>query len=246
MKTEYTESQYSSNYPDGVENHWWNLVRNRFIHRILRAIDPPMSAVIEIGCGRGVVVGYLRKNGVNCSGVELAAVQPMHDAAGHVRTGISAFDLPAAERASYEVVLLLDVLEHLPDPREFLGRVLEHYPNARQLVITVPARPELWSNYDQHYGHFLRYTTKQLEQMMLGLCLRPKSIGYFFHALYLPAWLLAKSKKDRETDIIAPQGWRRLAHRFVSYLLVIDAVLLPSGLPGSSAYAVCDIDRAPA
>jgi hypothetical protein len=246
MKTEYTDSQYSSNYPDGVENHWWNLVRNRFIHRMLRAIDPPMPAVIEIGCGRGVVVGYLREKDVDCSGVELAAVEPMRDAARHVRTGISAFDLPAAERARYEVVLLLDVLEHLPEPREFLAQVLEHFPNARKLIITVPARPELWSNYDEHYGHFLRYTIKQLEQMMIGLRLRPESAGYFFHALYLPAWLLAKFKRDRATEVVAPQGWKRLAHRFIAFLLMMDAALLPSKLPGSSAYAVCDIERAPA
>ncbi len=245
MKTEYSDSQYSSNYPDGVENHWWNLVRNDFIHRLVRRLGVPHPAVIEIGCGKGIVVSYLRKRGVNCVGAELADVQPVPGAEQHVRAGTSAFDLPAEERAGYDIIMVLDVLEHLPDPQQFIRSLIKAYPNARSMIVTVPACAELWSNYDEHYGHFMRYSTDQLISMLREAGLAPIATGYFFHSVYLPALLGAKLKRDRAVDISAPRGLMLWLHKAVFYGLALDARLLPARMRGTSAYAVCDIASAP-
>jgi SAM-dependent methyltransferase len=242
MTTEYSDAQYASNYPDGVERHWWNLVRNRFILQLVRKICRSGSRIIEIGCGRGVVVEYLRNHGVDCVGVELAAVEPMRAVLKHVQSGISAFDLPYEERARYDAVLLLDVLEHLPDPRGFLDQVLKAYPNARRLIVTVPGRPELWSNYDVHYGHYRRYTLDDLDGLFQDPRLRLSAKGYFFHGIYLPALLLAKAGRDRAIDIIPPKGWGNVLHRLIAFLLMAEAYLVPARCPGTSAFAVSEVD----
>lgn len=241
MSTEYSDAQYASNYPDGVERHWWNLVRNGFIRRLVDKTCRADSAIMEIGCGRGIVVQYLRDRGFDCEGVELAVVEPMRGVVGYVRSGVSAFDLPEVDRARFDIVLLLDVLEHLPDPQDFIGRVLQAYPNARRLIVTLPACPELWTNYDEHYGHYRRYVLDDLPALFRDPALRVKASGYFFHGVYLPARLLAGAGKDRAVDIVPPKGLNRLIHRLVAFVLAIDARVLPSRWRGTSLFAVVEV-----
>ncbi len=244
MKTEYTDSQYSSNYPDGVQYHWWNLARNDFIARLLQSLPTTRQCVLEVGCGRGIVVDYLRRRGVDCDGIELAEVTPVAGVADHITSGASAFDLPIEAKSKYNIIMALDVLEHLPTPEEFLRDLVESFPGVTEVIITVPARPELWSNYDEHYGHFRRYTKQGLEELVLASGASPSTCGYFFHGVYPVALVGSLLKKDRGINIPSPKGWRRLAHKLVSGVLALDARWLPRSLPGTSAYAVCHVDRA--
>lgn len=237
MKTEYSEHQYHSNYPDGVGKHWWNLVRNNHIHRILSRIGGDDLRALEVGCGRGIVVGYLRERGVNCVGVELADVKPMPGIAEYVRARTNALDLTAQERREYNTILLLDVIEHLPEPLPFIRNLLEAFPNLKHLVLTVPARQELWSNYDEYYGHYRRYSLEDLEDLSHPLGMEPMSKGYFFHGVYPLALLGAKRGRDREINIASPRGIGKWVHRLVSYALILDSKWVPGKVPGTSAFA---------
>ena len=118
--------------------------------------------------------------------------------------GSSAFDLPAAMRESFSALLLLDVLEHLPEPTEFLRRCEQAFPNARHVLVTVPARMEIWSNYDEYNGHFRRYTLETIARVADGTSLALRDSGYFFHALYAAARALSATTKQRETRLSAP------------------------------------------
>src|SRR5688572_7908106 len=110
MKSEYSADQYQTNYPDGIEQHWWNIARNRRILRLVgrHAIAGP---ILEVGCGRGIVVAHLRQHGIPCDGVELAPAVPVAGASDFVVTNTDALLLPAEQRASYRTILMLDVVE---------------------------------------------------------------------------------------------------------------------------------------
>lgn len=234
MTTAFSDEQYDSNYPDGAEHHWWFLARSRIVASAIKAFAGPESSVLEVGCGRGIVVKSLREAGIDCSGVELAKARPIASAEKHVRVGMDAVELPGAERQRYDTLLLLDVIEHLSDPAAFLRNLAGAFPHVRHVVITVPARQELWSNYDEFYGHFRRYTPEMLETLssQLGWSLDRK--GYFFHLVYLPAWIMARLGISRETRLKPPRGLGRVIHRMISFATVLDHYLLPRGLPGTS------------
>ena len=75
-------------------------------------------------------------------------------------------DLP-----TYDCVLALDVIEHLDDDRQAvrqLGRLLTK--NGR-LIISVPALPELFSEFDEVQGHRRRYTQQLLRSCLEESCL---------------------------------------------------------------------------
>jgi SAM-dependent methyltransferase len=235
MATEFSDDQYELAYPDGIENHWWNLARNRILTNIVKKFAG--AVVLDVGCGRGLVVKYLRDRGIDCTGVELAMARPLVSVRGHVRVGMDAWDLPLAERIRYDTILLLDVIEHVPDPASFLKRLCEGFPNLTRLVITVPACQELWSNYDECYGHCRRYSLEMLKSTSItpaGACL---FAGYFFHLAYPVGWAAAHLAKKRQTTLHAPQGIGIWLHKLISWAMILDYFIFPGSLPGMSALA---------
>ena len=100
------------------------------------------------------------------------------------------------------------------------------------MLVTVTARQELWSEWDHHYGHFRRYDLPSLRATLDAAGLKPLSAGYFFHALYLPAFLLPGDKL-RSTSVKAPSVlW---FHAVVGAAFLAEERILPSALPGTSA-----------
>ena len=179
--TEFSGNQFALAYPDGIENHWWHLARNRIIASVIKAFAGSNASVLDVGCGQGIAVKYLRDEGIDCSGVEPGEVTPLIGIGDYVRVGIDAEGLPPSESARFDTILLLDVNEHVSEPVTFLQQLFVVFPNLSHVIITVPARRELWSNYDDFYGHYRRYTIEMLRDLSLELGVSHTWESYFFH-----------------------------------------------------------------
>jgi hypothetical protein len=150
MTTTFTADQYEESYPHGVERYFWNIARNAIIARSLKQSGMNGWPLLEIGCGRGIIVEHLRSRGVDCVGCELAAVPVPNHLREVVFNRTDFADLPAGQRCKFRGALLCDVIEHLPEPVAFLHKVREALPALEGLLVTVPARQELWSEWDRH------------------------------------------------------------------------------------------------
>lgn len=234
--TAYSPQQYEQNYPAGIENYFWNLARNHIIIDALRANGLAGKRVLEVGCGPGIVVRYLRAHGIDCDGCDLGMPPVPPDLAGQIHTGTDACDLDEAVRNQVEVLLLCDVLEHVPDPVLFLERLRAAYPKAAHLVVTVPARREVWSNYDDHFGHRCRYDRPTLAREMEGAGFPVTRVRYCFHALYLVMLLVGLVRRRRSVAFQVP-GWLGL-HRWMACYCQWESKLLPGSMVGSSLVAV--------
>ncbi|MCP4951566.1 MAG: class I SAM-dependent methyltransferase [Proteobacteria bacterium] len=237
MTTTYTDEQYELAYPPGIEHHWWSAARNKLIAKLLleKCAD---GNFLEVGCGKGVVVKGLRREGRDVRGVELANVQPLSGVEQWVDSGVDACDLALETRLAYDGLLLLDVIEHLPDPEEFLNKLVESFPNVSFVIVTVPAGRELWSNYDEFSGHHRRYSLDMLENMGATLGWTLDKAEYFFRLSYLPMRLMTLLGIDRRIKMVAPGKALRPLHRLVCAISRFEQALLPRGVRGSSAYAV--------
>ena len=194
--------------------------------------------MLDVGCGRGLTVDFLRKAGVDCHGVELAEVEPLPDVRPFVHPSQDAFALPEDLRRRVTVLLLLDVVEHLPAPEAFLAGCVLHFPSFARLIVTVPARPELWSNYDDFYGHMRRYDQGSLEALIRPVASHRADTGYFFHSLYpvMRAQLAVASARP-----LAHQAPRwRWPHRVAGRLFDLEERLLPARWYGTSLWGVAD------
>jgi SAM-dependent methyltransferase len=88
------------------------------------------------------------------SGELPAFCQPMHGTLA---------DLPDSERA--DSILYTDVLEHIEDDREEIGRAVEHLRVGGHLIVLCPAHQSLFSPFDEAVGHYRRYDKGMLRNL---------------------------------------------------------------------------------
>jgi hypothetical protein len=214
-ETAFDSAQFESSFPAGIEHDYWTVARNAFIADAIRLarVEGAWAGgpIMEVGCGSGLVTKALHDAGFPVRGVDLGTPQPIPGAEALLSLGIEAADLPLRQREAVELVLLPDVIEHLPEPAAFMAGLIGIFPRLMGIIITVPARPELYSDYDRYYGHFRRYTPELVAQHFDAAGFATVSWSYAFRGLYLAARLMQITGVRRQTTRLAPRF--PLAHK---------------------------------
>lgn len=239
--TEFNEEQFLMAYPDGVENNYWTIARNLILNKGLTRNKLDNKKILEIGCGRGGVVNFLRNKGFDCYGVELAPIKISVNLEPYVKTDTDFKDLDTAFKDSIEVVMVLDVIEHLPDDSAFLESIKKNFRNLKYIFISVPARQDIWSNYDEYYGHYRRYNITDLRQTISKVGFDDIATQYFFHSLYMPAKIMKILGIRRGIQINSPKGFAIFINKLLGWLFYLEYIILPSRIFGSSILGVSKV-----
>lgn len=113
---------------DQDQHHWWFVARRRILAEVTRrVVRPPQEArLLEVGCGTGHNLGMFAQFG-KLDACELDAVARglASDRLGRPVLEARLPDLSMFEARSYDVIALLDVLEHVPDDRASLQAILK-------------------------------------------------------------------------------------------------------------------------
>lgn len=182
----------------------------------------------------------MRKAGFDAYGCDLGDPWIHEEARPFVFLKTDFADIDKELRNRVTTILLLDVLEHIEQPVTFIETIFRAFPALRSLIITVQARQELWSNYDEHCRHFLRYDVTELRKLALRSCLSIKSYSYFFHALYVRALLMKKLGMKRKAAFGAPKASR--LHGLLGIAFWAERQLLPKNVYGTSLICACAKD----
>lgn len=67
---------------------------------------------------------------------------------------------PEKINRKFDLILLADVLEHIPDDREAVSWIYEHLNEEGYALLTVPAHQFFWTQMDEVVGHYRRYSRK--------------------------------------------------------------------------------------
>ena len=241
MSTKYNTDQFELNYPINIDQHFWTRARSKIISRKIKTQPVEIKRWLEVGCGTGVVTKYLRSQGISVDGCELADVPKHLRKLDNLTFNQDATQLPLQIREQYDGILLLDVLEHVENRVEFLDQLSSSFPNVKQLILTVPARSELWTNYDEFYGHFLRYNLHDLEEEVSKTTWNVRHKQYIFHILYFVMLFVKVIRNNRKVDM-SPSlaGSQRMIHYLAKSICEFDEILLPKKFLGSSVLSILE------
>lgn len=148
------------------QTHWWFVARRQILAAVIARLHLPQAArILEIGCGTGANLAMLRQQGQLCAMEYDAQARDIANALAlcPVLAGGLPQPVPFAD-GTFDLVCLLDVLEHIEDDVAALARVARLLKPGGRVLLTVPAYQWLWSAHDSAHHHFRRYTAAGLRR----------------------------------------------------------------------------------
>ena len=177
--------EYAAVYRDLYERHWWFRAREKMLLREIEGHRPATGwgSVLDVGCGNGLFFDRLARFG-EVWGVESDESLVPADSRHRARIHLGPFDSTFEPGRRFGLVLMLDVLEHLPDPVAALRKAAGLLEPGGRVLITVPAFQLLWTSHDDLNRHFVRYRRPRLAAVVEQAGLVMLSDHYFFHWLF--------------------------------------------------------------
>jgi len=202
---------YGKSYKELYERHWWWRARERLILDVLRAHQPASrwQRILDVGCGDGLFFDQLLQFG-EVTGVESAESLVSPDGPHRSRIHVGAFDSRLQLSDGFSLVLMLDVLEHLPDPGAALRYALQLLAPGGTVLVTLPAFNVLWTNHDVINQHCTRYTKRTFCKLAREAGLHIEIERYFFHWLFpvkIAARIVEHISRSRPTPARVPNLW---------------------------------------
>jgi 2-polyprenyl-3-methyl-5-hydroxy-6-metoxy-1,4-benzoquinol methylase len=153
--------------------HWRRTYRRRW-SAVAPALPAGRTRVLDVGCAAGFFLDVVRERGHEGYGVELSPAigRDARERLGADRVHVGTLAASPFPRASFHLVTLWDVVEHLPDPAAVLRLAREHLrPDGHLLLETQNVESRFarllgrkWQHFKhaEHLYHFAPETIRRL------------------------------------------------------------------------------------
>lgn len=195
LNTSGMNRNFYKNYFEIEKKHWLMRVRRQIIVDNLNKYFSKKSSeikVLDFGCGSGIFVDELQKKGYQIFGTDISEEAIKY---GELR-GINNLKIQDSHKLDYpdnnfDVVLSMDVLEHLEDESWAVREVERILKPGGKFIIMVPAYQFLWGVQDEVAHHYRRYTLGGLKNKISNSgSFNIKYSTYFNTFLFLPIALV--------------------------------------------------------
>ncbi|MDF2494426.1 class I SAM-dependent methyltransferase [Sphingomonas sp.] len=167
--------------------HWWYRARRDILADYLTREGrlPKDARILEIGCGTGHNLPMLAQFGrVDAIEIDPAARDVASQRLGKPVGESPLPALPGVPDAHYDLIAVLDVVEHIEDDVAALRAMRARLAPGGKILITVPAHQWMWSAHDVVNHHHRRYSKTTLAKAIEDAGLRPRTLGYFNSLLF--------------------------------------------------------------
>ena len=178
-----------------IASHWYYRSKAAALHQAVGRLKP--RHLLDVGAGSGFFSRHLLAHAGAQSAlcVDIGYPGDRDDTEGgkpvRYRRDIGPTDC--------DLVLMMDVLEHVDDDRGLVRHYAERVPAGAHFLVTVPAFRFLWSGHDVFLEHKRRYRLDEIEQVLREAGLEVVRGAYFF-GLVFPLAAAIRLATRRETQ----------------------------------------------
>lgn len=179
-----------------VENHhWWHQHKREVIFKLAKRFANK-GKVLDIGAGTGKILAEFKKIGWQVEGVDGEKEALVWSKKRGIKLKFMDFEKEALpfKNNSFDLILALDVLEHLKDDKKVLAEIKRVAKKRSMIIISVPAYEKLFDYWDKIVGHQRRYSRQMLRQLIKSQNLQIEYLSYWFMYIFLPAVIIRKLK----------------------------------------------------
>lgn len=218
--------------------HWWYRARREILSDFLKRWGgvPAGARILEIGCGTGHNLPMLAEFGeIDAIEIDETAAAKASERLGKQVGSSPLPELEGVAPGSYDLVAVLDVIEHVEDDVAALKAIATALKPGGQILITVPAHQWMWSAHDVVNHHKRRYSKKTLAAALEAAGLRHRKLGWF-NSLLFPVAVAARfagklTGKDDSDDSPPPKLLNTVFEKiFALERHLVGRVPLPPGL----------------
>lgn len=230
-----SETHYDSMAVNDV-NYWWHYNRIRMVNSLLSRysqVEKSSARILDFGCGTGGALYSLQKYygfkevlGVDISSTAIRYAKGRGDCYHQIEYGD--YDYVDGK----DIVLCLDVLEHIEDDRCMISGVLSRMKPGAYFIMTVPAMPRLYSRWDKMLGHYRRYSSNGLRALFRPQLCDMIHIQHFFSYLTPVAFLRKMGAFVGGEEFPAVHSWMNGTLKVLGNIetQIVNRIQLPLGL----------------
>lgn len=163
-----------------IHDHWYYISKGRAMRRFLDDCFTP--EVLDVGAGSGIFSRQLLDHGLCHRAVCLDPNYPEEKIECH--NGKQIHFVRTLEKTPWNLILMMDVLEHVPDDVALLKAYSDVLASDGHIFITVPAFQFLWSGHDVFLEHHRRYSVDMLKAAVKDAGMTPVKTRFFFASLF--------------------------------------------------------------
>lgn len=174
--------------------HWWYRARREILSEYLTRFGnlPKDARILEIGCGTGHNLPMLAQFGdVDAIEIDETAAAKASERLGKPIGSSPLPELVGVKPGSYDLVAVLDVVEHVADDIAALKAMATALKPGGKILITVPAHQWMWSAHDVVNHHKRRYSKGTLTAALEEAGLKWRQLRWF-NSLLFPVAVAAR------------------------------------------------------
>jgi 2-polyprenyl-3-methyl-5-hydroxy-6-metoxy-1,4-benzoquinol methylase len=191
----------------GAARHWYYESKYKLLRSHLRRLplDRTEFTTADVGSGLGLFLHKMEADGL-ASPDRSMGIDPAYQGVTNAIHSSIPIHPAFPSGSAFDLILMMDVLEHVEDDLALLNSIINHLKNPGYLLITVPALPLLWSSHDRFLGHYRRYTLKSLRSLIEASGTLEIMNCHYFFASILPVaipvrWSQSKKRDAKSSDM---------------------------------------------
>ena len=218
-----------------IGRHWYYRAKAAALRRMVGGLGA--RRILDVGAGSGFFSRHLLAE----AGAQSALCVDIGYAADR---DDSANGKPVLYRrdtgpTDCDLVLMMDVLEHVDDDRGLVRHYAEKVPSGAHFLATVPAFRFLWSGHDVFLEHKRRYTLPEIEATMRDAGLQVVRGAYYFGSIFPLAATVRLAERNATVPRSSLKRHGALTNGILTALCAAELPVFPiNRLAGLSAFVL--------